>query len=90
MKQKIIICVNYRSNPNQPSCALRGSEAIAQCLEREIAERGLPASVERFYCLGYCEKGPNLRLAPEGGFFHQFEIGDIPQLLAKVALAAKE
>lgn len=90
MKQKIIICVNYRSNPNQPSCAARGSEAIAQCLEQEITERGLPASVERFYCLGYCERGPNLRLTPEGRFFHQFGIGDIPQLLAEVVFAAKK
>lgn len=79
--KKIIICVNYRANPVQPSCGARGSEAIALRIEKEIDERGLPIELERTYCLGHCEQGPNLRLAPNGEFFHRFNYQSIPRLL---------
>lgn len=81
--KNIIVCVNYRANPDQPSCAARGSEAIARCIEQEIARRELPLSVERVICLGCCRQGPNVRLAPDGRFFHHFNTGDIAQLLSE-------
>lgn len=81
--KKIIICVNYRANPNQPSCAARGSTEIAVRIEQEAARQGIPVELERIYCLGYCEQGPNLRLIPNGRFFHRFDCKDIPQLLSE-------
>lgn len=82
--KKIVICVNYRANPNQPSCAARGSEEIAQCIEQEIAKRHLAISVERFYCLGHCAVGPNLHLAPNGRLIHWLTKEDIPELLLEI------
>lgn len=66
--KKVIICTHHRANPTQPSCAARGSLDIAERLEVEIAARGWDISLERFPCLGLCENGPNLRLAPGGPF----------------------
>ncbi len=68
--KKVIVCTRHRANPDQPSCAARGSLDLAAWLEREIAARGWDIRLERFDCLGRCEDGPNLRLAP-GGPFHQ-------------------
>jgi (2Fe-2S) ferredoxin len=86
----VTVCVNYRSNPDAPSCGARGGEKIAQALEIAIAERGLPVVVERFYCLGMCEHGPNLKLSPGGVFCQGVHHGDLPQLLEKIAAFAKD
>jgi len=66
----IVICTNLRPFTNQPSCAQRGSEALADWLEGEIETRGLNAKVDRSVCLGHCPVGPNVRLLGED-FYHE-------------------
>lgn len=66
----IVVCTNLRPSTTQPSCARRGSEALAEWLETEIGERGLQARVERSVCLGHCPLGPNVRLLGKE-FFHE-------------------
>jgi (2Fe-2S) ferredoxin len=80
--KKLIICINYRANPAQPSCAARGSKELADRLEREIAARGWDIRLERFFCLGRCAEGPNLKLVPGGGFIS----GITPEKLQDVLL----
>ena len=65
----IFVCTNLRPFTTQPSCAQRGSEAVASWLEEEIERRGLNAHVERSICLGHCLYGPNVRLLG-GDFYH--------------------
>jgi NADH:ubiquinone oxidoreductase subunit E len=66
----IVVCTNFRPFTNQPSCAHRGSEALADWLEDEIESRGLDARVDRSVCLGHCPSGPNVRLLGED-FYHE-------------------
>lgn len=66
---KLLVCVNRRYGAGQASCAARGSESIADAIERGVAERGLAVVVERICCFGKCQHGPNMRLAPGGEFF---------------------
>jgi len=68
--KKVIVCVNHRSNPNNPSCGARGGVEIADSLAQVISREKLDIDLERFKCLGLCQKGPNLRLAPDGRFFY--------------------
>lgn len=82
--RKVVVCVNYRANPNQPSCAARGSEAIACALEEALTQQPLAILVERFNCLGHCEVGPNVRLTPSGPWYHELTLQDIPMLMAEV------
>ena len=82
--KKVIICVNYRANPDQPSCAARGSRELARCLKNELAGNNLDIKVEHSDCLGYCEVGPNLKLVPQGRFFHHFKKQDIPAVLTQL------
>lgn len=82
--RKVVVCVNYRGNPNQPSCAARGSEAIAVALEEALAQRSLEITLERFICLGQCEAGPNVRLTPGGPWYHALTLQDIPMLMAEI------
>lgn len=82
--KRIVVCVNHRANPDQPSCGARGGEAIACALEQALHEHGLALSVERFHCLGRCESGPNLRLAPAGPFHQQLSTSDVPALMKDI------
>ncbi len=72
-----IVCTNRRLG--KPSC--RGG-AIADALETALHERGLTIQVQRSVCLGACEQGPNVRIAPGGRFFHQISIARIDELIA--------
>ena len=86
----IIVCVNHRSNPNQPSCGARGGADIADYIEHKVSKDQLQLSVERFNCLGFCEQGPNLKIAPEGCFIHGVKIEALPDLLRELANSPAE
>ena len=78
----ILVCVNRRLGPHSVSCAARGSEAIAQALERALAARGTGLCVRRIHCFGRCAEGPNLRLAPGGSFRRGVRPGDVDDIAA--------
>ena len=65
----LMICINRRFRTDEPSCAGRGSEALADRLETEIQSRGINLTVERCICMGHCRAGPAIRLAPGGKFY---------------------
>ncbi len=77
----LLICINRRPRIDQPSCAARDSERLAQALEQEIAARGLDICVERTVCMGRCAKGPTLRVAPGGAFHLGMTDGDVSGFL---------
>ncbi len=88
--KKLLICTNYRANPNNPSCAARGSEAILTALSQQFQQNNLPVQIEESPCLGFCQVGPNARLMPNGPFFHQISLTQLsPIILATKKFTAK-
>ena len=89
----LLVCINKRIGMKfgreVPSCAGRGSEALAELLERGLAERGLAeqVEVERFYCFGQCEHGPNVRFYPGGTWFSEIGKDDVGTILDTLAEA---
>lgn len=83
--KSIIICINHRANPNQPSCGARGSAEIADCLEAEVSRNKYDIRIERFNCLGFCDNGPNLKTMPDGRFFHEVKFADIAGLISEIS-----
>jgi NADH:ubiquinone oxidoreductase subunit E len=79
--KKLFVCTNYRANPNSPSCAARGSKDLLAYVETAMQAEDLDVLVEEIQCMGYCADGPNIRLAPNGEFFHHVEIADIKQIV---------
>lgn len=79
------ICINRRLGGDKPSCAARGSEAIADALEAGIRERGISVKIERLVCFGLCAAGPNGRLIPGGAFHKGLKPDDVPSLLDELA-----
>jgi NADH:ubiquinone oxidoreductase subunit E len=84
MAKKLLVCTNFRANPNNPSCAARGSELVLNALQIELANNHIEIEVSQ--CMGYCDVGPNVRLAPNGEFFHEVSAAK----LAKLIKAAKK
>lgn len=72
-----------------PSCGARGGVEIADALESAIAAQSLPIRLERFKCLGLCERGPNVKLSPGGEFCHGIQMDQLQHLLEKIAQFAK-
>ena len=81
---QVLVCINSRLGGDKPSCAGRGSEAIAEALEHRLALQGIPVPVGRIKCFGRCYEGPNVRLAPGGRFWRGVELSDIEAIVEHV------
>jgi len=89
--KRVIVCNNHRSNPTQPSCAVRGGgDALADRLEQEVATKGLNISVERFACLGFCQDGPVIKLAPGGRFICHVSAEKIDGVMQEIEAFSKQ
>lgn len=87
MPKKLLVCTNYRANPNNPSCAARGSNELLTTLAQELQREKVSIEVEEIQCMGYCNVGPNLRLIPNGEIFHDVsakKFGEIIKATKKI------
>ncbi len=81
MQKKILVCTNYRANPNSPSCAARGSKEISLALTQQLQKKKVVIQIEEIQCMGYCNVGPNLRLMPSGEFFHAVSASKFAEII---------
>ncbi len=81
----LTVCVNIRpDNGISVSCGPRGGDALHEALAAEIAARGLDIELATIQCLGLCQRGPNVRLAPGNSWFHGAHAADAPALIDHV------
>ena len=79
---RLVVCVNERLGSGQPSCVGRGNlEYIAQ-MRALIADAKLDVPVVERACLGRCDEGPVMRIAPGGDFFTGINQQSLPRILA--------
>lgn len=83
--KKIVVCTNFRANPNHPSCAARGSKQILADLIEIVRENGMEITVDTSPCMGFCDIGPNAHLVPSGPFLHTIS----PHILLTLVEEAK-
>ena len=88
--KKVLVCVHHRLTDAKPSCGARGGRRIAELLAAEVARRGLLIPVELFICFGQCERGPNVRLAPGGVFFHGVTAERIEEIVVAISAFVDE
>lgn len=79
--KKLLVCTNYRANPNNPSCAARGSETLLAALTQQFQQNNLLIEIDKSPCLGFCQVGPNARLIPNGPFFHRISISHLSPII---------
>ena len=70
---RMIVCINERLGTGQRSCVGSGSLDLIKQLESMIVAANLDVPVVRRECLGRCEQGPVMRIAPAGPFFCEID-----------------
>ena len=81
-KVRLTVCVNDRgANAITVSCGPRGGADLEKKIAKEVLERGLNIEVQTIKCLGLCDKGPNVRLAPGNNWFHEVQTTDTSELI---------
>ncbi len=78
-----VFACDQRKPEGQPCCSARGSLAIIEALRREVAARGLAEVVQvtTSGSIGLCERGPNLVVYPEGVWYSNVQVADVPELV---------
>ncbi|ABK44840.1 ferredoxin, 2Fe-2S [Magnetococcus marinus MC-1] len=80
MKTTILVCTNNRPGSNV-SCGAKESYQLYLALIKAAKACNAPYSVGELQCFGECQKGPNVRIAPGGAFFHYATVDTIPEIL---------
>ena len=72
-------------------CTSSNSPAIIQALETEIANRGLQDEIKvvRTGCFGLCALGPIMIVYPEGCFYSQVKVSDVPEIVEEHLLKGR-
>ena len=86
-KQRYLaLCVNRRLTGTTPSCGGSGAESLVEQLEQAMRQHGITLPLQRSDCLGQCQQGPNLRLAPEGQVLNLHNRIDLDSIIAWLKL----
>lgn len=66
-----------------PCCHKDGAAEIVEALKRELEANFLTDSVQvtTCGCLGLCERGPNMVVYPEGTWYTELKIAEIPRIV---------
>ena len=72
-------------------CTSSNSQAIIDALEAQIAEKGLSEEIKviRTGCFGLCALGPIMIVYPEGSFYSQVKVEDIPEIVEEHLLKGR-
>ena len=72
-------------------CTSSNSQAIIETLEAQIAEKGLSEEIKviRTGCFGLCALGPIMIVYPEGCFYSQVQVEDIPEIVEEHLLKGR-
>lgn len=68
---RLVVCVNERLGTGQRSCVGSGSLDYIAEVRGLIELAGLDVAIIERECLGKCEQGPVMRIAPGGLFYTQ-------------------
>ena len=72
-------------------CTSSNSPAIIEALEKEIKAKGLEEEVKviRTGCFGLCALGPIMIVYPEGCFYSEVKVEDVPEIVEEHLLKGR-
>ena len=86
---RLVVCINERLGTGQRSCVGSGSLDYIQQLREEMAQQCPGIKIVERECLGKCEEGPVMRIAPGGRFFTEINDATLPQIIEELKSFAK-
>ena len=87
---RLVVCINKRLGTGQRSCVGSGSLGLISQLESMIAAEKLDVPVVRRECLGRCEEGPVMRIAPAGPFFTEIDEAALDDIIDQLKIFITE
>ena len=84
----LFVCQNERAADNpRGSCKARGGEAVLKAFKKLISDRGLRSRIEfdGSTCMDTCAWGPVMVVYPEGTWYGQVTVDDVPELVEAIA-----
>lgn len=78
---RLIVCINQRLGTGQRSCVGSGNLDHIRNIRTLIEDEGLDVPVIERECLGKCEEGPVMRIAPGGRFFTEIDEQTLPLII---------
>jgi len=83
-EKHLFVCLNER-DPDNPKgcCKSKGSEEVFRAFRKQLAEMGLKErfKVSKAGCLANCELGVTVVVYPEGIWYKQVTVGDVPKII---------
>ncbi len=72
-------------------CTSSNSGAIIEALEKEIAAKGLTEEIKviKTGCFGLCALGPIMIVYPEGSFYSEVKVEDVPEIVEEHLLKGR-
>jgi (2Fe-2S) ferredoxin len=87
---RLVACVNKRLGTGQRSCVDSGNLDYIAEIETLIAQAGLDIAIIKRECLGKCEQGPVMRIAPGGRFFTEINQTSLPVIVSEIKMLVAE
>lgn len=87
---RLVACVNKRLGIGQRSCVDSGNLDYIAEIETLIEQAGLDIAIIKRECLGKCEKGPVMRIAPGGRFFTEINRTSLPIIVNEIKILVAE
>ena len=81
---RLVVCINKRLGTGQRSCAGSGSLELIGKIESMLSAEGLDILLVRRECLGRCERGPAMRIAPGGPFVTEIDESGLGLIIAEL------
>ncbi len=81
---RLIVCINQRLGTGQRSCVGSGNLDYIRQMRELITAAGLDVSVVERECLGKCDFGPVMRIAPGGRFFTEIDANTLPRIVREL------
>ncbi|MDO8526569.1 MAG: (2Fe-2S) ferredoxin domain-containing protein [Deltaproteobacteria bacterium] len=89
-EKHVFICINQREE-GKACCAAKGSEEILNVMKEEIKKRGLNKKIRinKAGCLDMCTKGAAMVVYPEGVWYGNVTLEDVPEIIESHLIANK-
>lgn len=81
---RLVVCTNKRLGTGQRCCVESGNLEYIAAIETLIEQAGLDVAIVKRECLGKCEQGPVMRIAPGGRFFTEINEGSLPVIIDEI------
>lgn len=81
---RLVVCINERLGTGQRSCVGSGSLGYIATIRELLAANQMDVNIVQRECLGKCEQGPVMRIAPGGRFFTDIDDNSLPLIVEEL------